>query len=109
MMNQGDEIDLPHATGVSIETQDDQLIISIDKELNYYINENMFSANELGPKLAAIAEANPGKAVFVRADGDVAYKHVAGLLGKVKMAGMPKVGLVFEQGNEEGTEDEEGD
>ena len=99
MMNQGVEIDLPKedAQPLSADTEE-QLILSIDNELRYYINESMFTAKEMPTKLAAIADANPNKPVFIRADGSVPYREVARLLAAAKRAGMPRVGMVFDPG-----------
>ena len=75
---------------------EEQLIIAIDKDLNYFIGENQFTAEELPAKLAAIASANPDQPVFLKADGEVAYREVAFLLAVAKNAGLPRVGMVFE-------------
>lgn len=99
MMNQtqGVEIDLPKETAQPITANaEDQLILSIDRELNYFINESKFNAEEMPKKLRAIADANPDKPVFIQADGDVPYREVARLLAAAKRAGMPRVGMVFE-------------
>ena len=60
-----------------------------------YINESSFTGEEMPTKLAAIAEANPGQPIFLQADGDVPYREVARLLGAAKLAGFPRVGMVF--------------
>ena len=64
--------------------------------MNYYINESKFTANEMPKKLRALADANPNKPVFIRADGEVPYREVARLLAAAKRAGMPRVGMVFD-------------
>lgn len=97
MLNQGVEIDLPKEDAQPLSADsEEQLILSIDKELNYYINESRFTSEEMPKKLRALADANPNKPVFIRADGDVPYKEVAKLLAAAKMAGMPRVGMVFD-------------
>lgn len=97
MLNQGVEIDLPKEDAQPLSADaEEQLILSIDKELNYYINESRFTSQEMPKKLRALADANPDKPVFIRADGEVPYKEVAKLLAAAKMAGMPRVGMVFD-------------
>ena len=95
----GVEVDLPRSEAPPLDPADDeQLILSIDKELHYYIGDYAYDPQELPDKLTAIAKANPEQAVFLRADGEVPYSEVAALLGIAKQAGMPRVGLVFEPG-----------
>lgn len=100
MMNDaGVEINLPESDAPPLmeDTEDvDQLILTLDRESNVYIGENMHRPEELPAKLSAIAKARPDARVFLRADGEVPYREVASLLGIARRAGMPKVGLVFE-------------
>ena len=102
--NAGIDIDLPKEEAPPLDRDEDQLIIAIDGDLKYYINDATFSKEEMGVKLAAIAKANPEQPVFLEADGSVPYRAVAALLADAKNAGMPRVGLVFDPtgaGNEE--------
>jgi biopolymer transport protein TolR len=48
--------------------------------------------------LKAIAEANPDRPVFVRADGALPYEKVLQLLAAARNAGIVKVGLVTQPG-----------
>jgi biopolymer transport protein TolR len=97
MNNAGVPIDLPKEEAPPLDqSQEDQLILSIDEELGYWINDSEFTADEMPVKLAAIAKANPDQAVFLRAAGAVPYREVAHLLAAAKAAGMPRVGLVFD-------------
>lgn len=95
--NSGVSVDLPKAEAPPLDmSKDQQLILGIDAEFKYYINDNVFTWDEMPKKLAAIAKANPDQPVFLKADGSVPYTKVAQLLGAAKKAGMPRVGLVFE-------------
>lgn len=104
MNNAGVEIELPRADAPPLEQDPDdpQLVLSIDADGNHWIGENQYDAAELPAKLAAIAKANPEQDVFLRADGSVPYRDIAGLLGAAKSAGMFRVGLVFEPGTDVG-------
>jgi biopolymer transport protein TolR len=105
--NAGVDIDLPKEEAPPLDRDEDQLIIAIDGDLNYYINESTFSREEMGVKLAAIAKANPDQPVFLEADGSVPYRAVAALLADAKQAGMPRVGLVFDPTGSSDEEEEE--
>ena len=94
MMVQGQNVDLPRAEGEPLTPGENQMILSITNDGTYFINETPIAAEELNPKLAAIAEANPNQDIFVKADGKVPYELVAKLIGAAKQAGIPRVGLV---------------
>ena len=95
--NAGVEIDLPTADTPPLAMDDEeQLVLSMDEDRMVWIDETAFTLDELLPKLALIAENNPEQPVFLRADGDLPYREVVGLLELAKQAGMPRVGLVFE-------------
>lgn len=107
MMNQGVDIDLPKATAQPLEGGDDQLILSIDKDLKHYLNGNEVPSGELAVKLKAIAAEAPGQPVFVRADGGIEYRYVMRAMAMLKNAGMPRVGLVSDPGAIEIPEEDE--
>ena len=97
--NAGVEIDLPKAEAPPLDMDDEeQLILSVDGDRNVYLNdeETPFEFAELPPRLRAIAEANPERPVFLRADGGLPYRDVVHVLEIAKQAGMPRVGLVFD-------------
>jgi biopolymer transport protein TolR len=102
LLNAGVDIDLPKADAPPlVMDQEHQLVLSIDEELNYSIDEATFPKEEIPQRLAAIANANPDQPVFLRADGDVPYRYVAELLAAAKNAGFPRVGMVMQYGAEE--------
>ncbi|MBX2799089.1 MAG: ExbD/TolR family protein [Myxococcales bacterium] len=97
--NAGVEIDLPKSDAPPLPMeQDDQLMLSMTADRKVYFNDQdtAFELDELLPRLRAIAQANPDQPVFLRADGDLPYREVVGLLDLAKQAGMPRVGLVFD-------------
>ena len=98
LMSTGVEMDLPRADAPALATDEDQLVLSIDKDARYFLQDQTFSLEELKPRLAAIAEANPGKPMFVRADGKLPYETVLQALAVARASGMTKVGLVTQPG-----------
>lgn len=98
MLNQGVDIDLPKASAGTLTPDEDQLVLSIDGDLKHYLNKNEVSLEELPAKLKAIAKENPGKPVFVAADGGIEYQHVMRAMAVLKQSGMPKVGLLSNPG-----------
>ena len=109
--NSGVEIDLPQAEAPPLDmADDDQLVLSMTADHQVFLNDQdtPFSVDELPLRLRAIAEANPDRPVFLRADGALPYRDVVKLLSVAKQAGMPKVGLVFDPEGGEAPEVEEG-
>ena len=100
MMVQGVEVELPNADAppLTVDDQEDQLVLSIDANGDVYIGENPAEWENLDAKLAAIHERNPKANVFVRADGSIRYEKVLQLMSMAKAAGVGKVGLVTEPG-----------
>lgn len=99
MMVQGMAVELPRAEAPPLQSEEDQLILSIDAESKYYINDREFTKEELPAKLKAIHEANPDQAIFVKADGSLPYEKVMRLMSAAKNAGIGKVGLVTQPGS----------
>jgi biopolymer transport protein TolR len=96
--NSGVEIDLPQAEAPPLDMAEDQIVLTMTVDRLVYVGDQdtPFSTDELLFRLRAIAEANPGKPVFLKADGALPYQEVVHLLSVAKKAGMPKVGLVFD-------------
>jgi biopolymer transport protein TolR len=74
MNNAGVEIDLPKAEAPPLNMDDEeQLVLSMQEDGLVLMNDldTPFTLEELPDRLRAIADANPDRAVFLRADGDL--------------------------------------
>jgi len=98
MMTMGLEVELPRADAPPLDASDDQMVLSITAEGEYFINDRTFALDELGPKLSAIAKANPDQEVFLKADGQVPYEKVAQLMALCTNAGIPRMGMITQPG-----------
>src|SRR5262245_49620305 len=90
--NSGIDIDLPKAEAPPLDMSDkDQLVLSMKADGTVYLSEidTPFTVEELPARLHAIAEANPDRPIFLKADGDLKYREVVKLLEVAKKAGMP--------------------
>ena len=104
--NAGVEIDLPKEEAPPLDQEENQVVLSIDGDLRYFIDDIEVDAEGLDAKLGAIAKANPAAPVFLRAAGSVPYAEVAHVMAAAKAAGMPRVGLVFDpMGSDEEDQD----
>ena len=100
MMTMGMKVELPQADApaMTIDDQQEQLVLSITAEGEYFINEHRFTIDELAPKLTAIAAANPDQDVFLKADGAVPYEQVAQLMALCTQAGIARMGMITQPG-----------
>ncbi len=107
MLQQGVEIDLPTASAKPIEeTQTEPLIVEVDASGNYFLSINQpptanLSTKDLMVKTAAYIQRNPDAQVLVRGDKNVPYGKVVAAMVRLKDAGVPKVGLMTQSGEDE--------
>lgn len=94
MMVQGVDVELPRATSEALEGEDDRLIISIDNDLQVFINEQVVSVEFLDQKLGAILENLENRTVYLRADKNVPYGVVVNVMSKIKTAGIDSLGMI---------------
>ncbi len=94
LMVTGMQVELPQAEAPALESSEQQMVLTVNAEGEYFINETKIEITALGEKLTAIANANPRQEVFVKADGSVPYEKVAQLIAAARGAGIPRVGLV---------------
>ena len=96
MMMQGVDVSLPEATAQPLETEEDHLIITVDKENFVYINDFKVSVDFLREKLIKILEGRRDREVFLKADKDITYGTVVRVMSELKGAGVEKLGMVTE-------------
>lgn len=94
MMTQGVDVNLPEATAMPMESQQETLVVSIDKEQQIHINDFAVEADYLRDKLANILENRPDRGVYLKADKEVPYGIVAKVMAEIKAAGVEKLGMV---------------
>ena len=96
MMVQGVNVSLPEASSGPLETNDEKLVVSIDKDNKIYINDLMVTADFLQEKLLKILENRKDREVFLRADKSIPYGVVMKVMSDVKGAGVEKLGMLTE-------------
>jgi len=94
MMIQGVEVSLPEATAKPMATETEQLIVSIDKNSQVYINDFKVAAENLNEKLAKILKGRTDKEVYLRADKTISYGMVVYVMAEIKGAGVEKLGMI---------------
>ncbi len=97
MMTQGVEVALPEVDAGSITQEEDvPFVVSIDKNSHIYINDFRVTPEKFSDKLVAIFKEKPQQKVFLRADKQVPYGVVAGVMSQIRGAGVLKLGMITE-------------
>ena len=107
LMNLGVDVQLPQSNAKSITEQKDPVVVSVDRDGNYFLaieagsNEAVDTAS-LQAKVRALVANNPHLAVYVAADGAGSYQNVMDAMALLQNAGVEKVGLMS-QPRQDGT------
>jgi biopolymer transport protein TolR len=96
MMMVGVEINLPQTKAQSIKTQEDPLVLTVNKNGEIFLEEHTMKLEELGTKIETIFKYRRDKEVILRADKDIPYGFVINVMAEVKRAGVVKLGMVTE-------------
>ncbi|MGD8541817.1 MAG: protein TolR, partial [Desulfobacteraceae bacterium] len=94
MMVQGVDVTLPEASSAPLQSDQEHLVISVDKNQQVFINELQVEMDFLQQKLLKILEGREDRQVFLKADRDIAYGMVVRVMAEVKAAGVEKLGMI---------------
>ena len=100
MMMQGMDVQLPQTQSKTMESQEERLVITLNKRQEIFINEYRVSREELLEKLKAIYHNKKEGEVFLRADRSLPYGFVVQVMSDIKAAGIDKLGMVTEPTDE---------
>ncbi|MFO7987361.1 MAG: protein TolR [Desulfatiglandaceae bacterium] len=96
MMIQGVDVNLPQTTTKNIKTQEDPLMLTVNKKGQIFLENHSVELDTLEVKVKKIFENRRQKEVLLRADRDVAYGVVIEVIARIKKAGIDKLGMVTE-------------
>jgi biopolymer transport protein TolR len=96
MMMQGVDVNLPKTTTRHIKTQEDPLLLTVNKQGEIFLERHKIQLEGLDTKIKKIFENRREKEVLLRADKDVPYGFVIKVIANVKRAGIDKLGMVTE-------------
>lgn len=97
LLSQGVKVDLPKAVAKPVESQDQEtLVVTVDREGRYFLDDRRISSEELRRKVAAILRLRPQTPVLVRGDRSANYGEVVKVMTLLQSAGAPSVGLLTE-------------
>ena len=97
MMTQGMQVNLPQARR-STPVKAESIYITVPADFatarQVQIGEETIRIDALAERVRQTMLGRDEKSLFVRGDGDVAYKHVVFVMDKLKEGGVERVGLV---------------
>jgi biopolymer transport protein TolR len=96
MMMQGVEVNLPKTATRNIKTQDEPLMLTVNKKKEIFLEKHRIKLDSLEPKVKKIFENRRNKEILLRADKDVSYGFVIEVIASIKRAGIDKLGMVTE-------------
>jgi biopolymer transport protein TolR len=96
LMIQGVDMNLPQTTAKEIKTQEDPLILNVNKKMEISLENHIIKLEDLEAKLKTISEYRKDKEVLLRADKDLPYGFVMKVIAAAKRAGIDKLGMITE-------------
>ncbi len=95
LMFNGIKLELPKTQKVnSLKLTAEQVILSYTPSLEYYVGENKILKEELLAEIKALFEKNKTSTLYLRADYEIQYGHVAKLMSFLKKGGVSNIALV---------------
>ena len=96
MMMEGVEVNLPQTQAKQMKTEEDPLILTVDRQGSIHIEKHTINLEEIEVKVKKIFEYRRDKEILLRADKEVPYGFVIQVMAAVKRAGITKLGMVTE-------------
>ena len=88
------KVDLPRAASLPVQAKPETVQLSIQADGAVYWNAEKVDADAWREKMRQAAEQTPQPEIHIRADGELAYKHVAQVMADAARAGLSKLGFV---------------
>lgn len=94
MMTQGLNVDLPETTSKSLRQEEKPLIVTINKDGEISINNVPQVRAVMIQELEKSYKINKDRPLFLRADKNVSYGIVVGVMADIKAVGFDKIGMI---------------
>lgn len=90
----GINIDLPISKARGALSDEQRVIVTINKEGEFWMDKSQIPASALTEKLKAIYQFRERKEIFIRADKGVIYSRVIDAMTAAKIAGVNKISML---------------
>ena len=94
LMTHAVKVDLPQASSQPNEVKPETINLSIKADGSVYWNAEAVDAAAWQARIDAAAQRSPQPEIHLRADGELAYKHVAQIMADAARAGLTQLGFV---------------
>jgi biopolymer transport protein ExbD/biopolymer transport protein TolR len=96
LMAVGVPVDLPKAQAKQLNDQKPPIVVSIDQNGSFFIDQKAIDNEQLLPTLSSNSENDKERRIHVRGDRNINYGKVMEVMGIINGAGFTKVALVSE-------------
>lgn len=96
----GIKIDLPSASSQKIHTEKKEIIVSVDKSGNVYVNKDAVDPASLLSRLMQSAQEDKDTTVLIKGDREAGFGRIVDLLDTVKQTGLHRIAIVTRNRNE---------
>jgi len=90
----GINIDLPTSKARGTISDEDRIVLSINREGQFFIDKSEIPASALPVTLKAKYEFKQKKEIFIRADKSTVYSHVIDAMSAARMAGVTRISML---------------
>lgn len=94
MLVSGVSVDLPETKTTPMSSQDEPLVVSINKIGEIFILETKIDKTLLTQKLNEITKEKKDSRIFIRGDKNLSYGNIVELMAEIHKAGFTKVALI---------------
>ncbi len=96
LMTSAIRLDLPQSEGGEPGTAPQAVVLVVDAQGRWFLNDQPIAENDLREQLAQAARRNPFTELELRADASVPYGRVVEAMGLAQKAGLSRIGFVAE-------------
>ncbi len=99
LLTVGVPVELPKTAAAALpETDEEPLTITLTADARLVIQTTEVPADQLIPRLRAVAVERSDDRIFLRADGTIPYERVMQVMGALNAGGFRNIGLVTDTG-----------
>ncbi|OQX18745.1 MAG: hypothetical protein BWK80_37765 [Desulfobacteraceae bacterium IS3] len=106
MMTQGLDVALPEVAAKALPAEQEQIVVTVNKNNEVFINDDAVGLDMLGDKLLKILETRSSREVYFRADKDIPWGMGVRVMSRIREAGIEKMGIVTEPPTEAPAEEQ---